>query len=1608
MTAALRHSACGSIRRPVTSGDELSALGNSKLSTFAELCPNFTIIAYVNSSANECVVDVVQTDASAPGALWQLSGSLSQSTFDDEAASLAAAFPTPRKIQVLPEDEGTITTIELVVENLSSSALETTKRLQPTSQQNPFSLDNFTVLLFVGTSNGSMLACNAIRGTILVIAQFQYNHDFAARGRSRKTTFSFLPEATKRSGRPSSAADRSASALLFSWSQKKRENQPIVRFAVCHLSREVLTRNPDIFMGANSGLPFTCDQLVGVYVVHSGGKVVYLDRKVLDTFMTVTLNRADGRRPHLVVEWSPTSTRSSFPIAGPASGIAPMVTFVYTLEPVTSASPCELEASEEPGGGLPGNLVSDAAFFWSPAQLQVDALLHPMPRPTETLVVCGRTPAFAVYALDFQQTQLSTGRVVRLMSSMVKGVTKSLRLGGVLGGFISPKEPPQRLTEQPQRPRISLMEADSFFSSVIVDFSHEYGAFYMEGAGRVYLVELSTGVVWRVLKGCRNARYHWWLATVSQKRMLTLVVHLPLRRVVEVHSLRLRRRIAACMVPDGCVLLRPSISNGENPNLLLMPTGEVRQLELHIDLPETLEADPSSIAGDALVCGQSHCGINPEILRSCRSPDEYFDVAMQLSIPLWTALDDVKAVSSNVDRFNRYQRQLLSVCDAVKRRYAPGHSGIRTLPLTSHGVPRGLTTSQCLHYLQLQGIVVNRYARLAHLFALAKLSDAPVRNTHIEKLAAMSTVPEEYWQSSTLSYRDSTVKQYWGRAVRTMFALLESVSLSGEAAVLKSEWFMALQRVKTSPTPVSPAGLEDNIPDAYTFLSSFFCGGSTVVFRRDALHTSMEDAAGSDIMGDLGALLFQHRGLDAFMTHLEVVSELGLDMVDLATITLSWIAHTCAWGLDYFMSTTSLGMLVFVMGSFSGEAFSTGLSQASIPFVKCSSSASAIHPEMRGAASGLLLCCVARQQSNPLDANLERVFAGMVAQLVRLSSTTSPYRDHPVITTATGEGTAGTTILLRLQNLFPNHPRGDTVEAFLQRRAVPTAHMGDLALILNRVDVDKAAASRELTRLADVLYSCCVLQPVGQLQQPSSCFHVSYPWVSTRIWSSVVFQERVLNPISAQWSRLLPTATTAHSTSKCTTDQAWATLRQCCVLVTAMKLLEETVRPFLESPALSFWQAASLPDASAIFRGGPPEAEEWLSGSRSHRNFLSSAAALADLTASITDALLSDADDQRRVSLVQTLSVCLTSDDDLTFPVVPACFRRLIKVLMQEIVQNAAVVPHRCHEVHSFLSLLLLFSDANDLQVDGRSLHQLSTLCMPWSELFGKLSEQLLLYPPGSADLVNTDDSITLAPSVMAACPATVAIRGGGDAQLFRTKLRCGTRIMRELLSRHIAPSFLTTEESTAILLHADTRDLLKKVSTALGLSRVAPDTPLLVILDLHVKRLHSTESVLLEALSISNKQLLARLAMANIRVLVGCCIKYADAVKRLRGTAASTVPLDTELHLERVFEAMSNDCRRWIQLPGNYTREETEVPLSLEVTSVHGWVSTEELLLMDATVNARLGTPRGDPRRQNFFELLFLLAQWASEGTMALPADLRTVSLELPSVADALRKYLL
>ncbi|KAG5465899.1 hypothetical protein CUR178_00614 [Leishmania enriettii] len=1383
-----------------------------------EVFPGVYLIATIVRAKNRCLLELLQPASTSSDEVSHPSASTNENTCQhrlsesvgsvvsrassvNAPAELMSDFRVPRVIQLVAEDEGVIETVALVREPVGLELATALGKEEGSTADGWMrnSILQVHVHFFIGTSNGTVLVGNALRGTILAVAQFQYHHRFGdVRRGDRLTTTSIGHADGSRDGLPEgrpmfekgAAVNQSVVKFVVSQRSDALRWNPSLPFS--QLSARVLSNRhggPTAKPKDTSTSPTADSPVASVYIAHSGGKIVELSRAALDVFVRVSVDGLDGHRPHLMLEWSPESSSSAFPVAGPASDFAAHIRCVSVLEPppvsysaIESRTRSTKSATAESGTFC----ICDADIVREPSEGEVSPLLSSIAAQggfSDVLLVGGANPLFSSFRLQPPPTGFSASNTVKAVKNMVTGVARSLWVKA-LGTQGTVERPPH--LKKVNAPRThTLLQADAKCTALQVDPTQQWAALAIEGGGRIYVIDVQSGVVAAMLKGCRAAQFTWWWTELAGGRpALLLVVYLPLRHSVEAYTTRTWQRLAARHVPHGSVLLqcagvpseviretpashghcRPSaVRDGHGTAALLMdPSGNVFRIGIQWVLDNPLAsgarlrgAQAASLtrgAGEERPGGEA-CVLSTSMLRSCQTPDDFLELAAQLPLPqprvqqLSTGEGGWVVVGG--DEVRTYLKHLSALCETVQRRFAPGYAEIAVTQIPQAArdhldggltaVPRGVTAAQCLHYVQLYASLVENYQRLL------ACKDVAVTRYFDPHQWSSAIVTPDLWRATFCTAAHPAVAVF----LKTMDAYVAAALAPHhtELAIYKKRFSAFLRECMRGPLHAFPAAgpRSTSAPPRTPFLAHpsdfmpvsefvrcFYVGSARPIFLRGAVERA-EDADGSvTILGPLSDLVFGVWGVDSFLAQLPALRDLGCSDGDVAHITISWVARQAARSLSGLLSSTTVGCLAATLLSISDEHFAGALARAPIPFVTATGDLST--RAAVDSVTGLLWCCAVRLALRPPASSLVQsdLLVRRIRQLLQLWSSLLKVRSP---STASDGAVA---LFLRLRSVEP--VRAPDTEA--RARASDRGRVdGSAEHIAALTDGDVMEVYLQHNGISATLLDGFVVPRVDADADAARLFPVFSAFGSLLGEAAYASDPDAVAVQSLPWiaghewdeekfsnEALRPVEQLwqqLSSTSAKGSASASAAYESCLILI-AMSILQHILRP-LTDVTFFFWENNAVPDGNFFPVDGTPPGL-LLSGSRTSRDYLNSVQQLASLLEKMLLRVVAPLQDAERALFIQKISLVLAADDALLFPLVPQFLRVRLRLWMQVLAQTPRAPLRRTQRVRRLVESILFFSAVSSFTVGGVPLTQLqSHLTVPWKALLGGSSRRLQL-----------------------------------------------------------------------------------------------------------------------------------------------------------------------------------------------------------------------------------------------------------------------------------------
>ncbi|RNF19617.1 hypothetical protein TcG_04198 [Trypanosoma cruzi] len=1496
--------------------------------TYVELMKGAYLFASVNAAKNRCTVEFIldtnntNTNAAAADSTFTTNTVVMDAKSHSSAASeavehetllenLQSSFRIPKFFQVL-EEEGMITAIELACDYRK---VEGSREVLPKKKR---ALESTYVHLFIGTSNGTVFICNALRGTIMALAQFQYHGVF---------THSQL-EKSQEDERP-----------------PKCRNESVVRF-VLHGT------GPDVRFNANiaqSTASLPIGTLHAVCVVHSRGRVVLLSRNVLDIFLSVAEQRLDGKRPYFLLEWSPDSSISSFPSAGPAAHFASCIESVFIVSEEERYSAVELRTQPITSNSPMGRSIRDAAFFFGNLS-DTAAILRNGPQAMESLILCGEAPALSMYTFEITRAAFSARKTVRAVVSVLGGMARRIWQRSSENEDKGAMKP-QRLAKRHQQAKDAFFEADIVFNVVQVDPTFQWAACYSESSGRIYLYDLMGGALWRVMKGCRSAKFQWCVATIAGKRMLLLVVHLLLRYAVEVYSIRLGERLAARHVPQGSILLRPESVSSALSILLLTPFREVIRVNVELnakkeeEIPSSfLFADPSTLLNEGESSFKTLREKGYQIM-----PRDIFISALRLPLP--TPVTDERL-------FSAYRLQMKKLENSVKSKFSPGVSDERCFPIdmdtTVETVPHNITAAQCLNYLELRLACVTNYHRAMMLRGLNDEMQQP--GMKASKLPNSEALFSEEGESHP-------------SLLQAVSAASEMLSSGGfpEFVHFLEDILPSMQRLLAMHKDAPPETNFTQIPSIPldVFLKHFHCGGYKLEFLRDKMW-AFENAsdAEEDIWAEIGAVFYSSagRGLGSLLQQLEVFSALGFQTVDVAVISLSWLCCSFA-RRPTLASLGSLSDLVFLLKTCNDAAFLTG-----VEHVPCFTTgiAGTNHGGNEACVLLLILCMIIRQHEKPVGHAYYTRYLRLLRQLLAFRAMLHCWKSQ--LQASITDSGKKCYQRIRMCGLLPCEG-GDTLSAYCFG-IFPTSVAQFLCEnIMGRDEMKRALGGVDMVELFKLI----------SIRKETFELNVGTSWYKERTWSHVVFSERVLKPILSVTAALMPKSPQERPWIHTATPEEVAGLGL--ILVVELILLEWELEPLREEP-LAFIQKNLAPDAN-LFEGSDDLVKSLARrprGSRSTRDYFNSCRELLTLAQGVLADIVGDASNLESCEkVVEAWSSLLSYDNNALFAHVPLLMRQQLEPLIKLFRTSPEPLVRRIREVSSFLDTIMFFAFTEVGTQLSSVTSPSASLSVPWDSMFDARERMLHLRPDGD---------FTEFP----------------ERQQMETKMQMRSSFLKEFAFMNYRSTY--TDGSG---------ERVAKLGEALGLNRIVRDISQLILFDAAARHLCSNTELHRLRNVVASRHLAARIAAADFRIIVASCLKYYNELKRGIPKENRLEIQRVALKIKSMDSAMTEECRSWIQMgdakKGLDTRLGEDVtsrsPLEHEIVACPSWYTLNDVRAVERRVKERLQQPRSPEAFSDFNAVLFTLACVAAEGETELEGVARQVAAELPAVSSRLANLL-
>eukprot|EP00796_Vickermania_ingenoplastis_P006727 gene6727-4822_t len=1323
---------------------ELESVGGKRFHTgvqpplysTAKICKDGYIVATAYPDKGRCVVEPVHT--------LDTSSSMNLPSAGSASAFPAQYFQSLRMVEVFVNlvEEGLITCVKLVVDRLLPETVKGPTRNSSRSQNSGpkpgglgAPLDRGYVHLFIGTSYGVFLVCDALHGHILAVSRFvDWNNKpstDAAQGTGAMTQFnSSVPPRLNADGE----YEGTIVACVPSRTDQAQRWNPQLK-----LSQELSEQG----------------ELQLVYIIHLNGCVISLEREALDIFIT-TARRVNEEamlkrgallpRPSLRTA-SLEDTGSPIPSAGPAWKFVSTIKEIYDLDDVP-------EISEEPAENR-RKVLGAGCFEYSTAGLE-ESMRNGKVQHYPALILCGSGPNYSIHVVAHKEASL-TANAVKMVSMMTNTVVSGVRL---LQGFFShaPVAPPPVVKSLEHR-KLSLksrfMDGGLSITKVRIDPTQQWGALYAEDSGNLYIVSLASGLIARELRGRVRVQFQWLLCAAPRRQQrLFLMVLQSDRQVLEVHDLHYRYRVAAVSIAPEAILLPPvSSSDGAEYSelLCLMPTGAVSRLVLD---PSALMLDPvgpSSLAfphqetANNIKSGLNHTTVS-EILETCHSPDEFFDCAMNIALPQFAASEAVSAPHSyavGLDYFLLYIQLIEQICEWLEWQCAPGEASCRCIPfvgLEPQRIPRNLTAGQTLNFLRNHMALVRCYhalvapppgvpftpetEKVSH-FTQNSLGTSPSVSSLWEFL-----VPRRLMDAPSLpSPADSSphssgkgIPKFWKRVFHHIrdslvrYAVDEGRSRQ-DGDVLEGSFWAALMGApqESSAAPLPPM----SIMDLKVFQRYFYCGEEQLMFLAHRIQREETDNAQRDTFAKLGDVVFGQYGLAIFPYQLHPLTELGLSMRHIALVCVSWIAKSCATvGAKTFFSATPLGSFVATIAALSEDAILYALEVN--PLVIISRSKEELQ-QTQNRLVGLILICAVRcmvakrkeptQESGAGRTNSQLRGSPFHLSLCRFLRLWELMKDESAYIMSLEDLPETPPKPLRTHILHQTVPFSGAASATtIEEYILEASNMNFDAVLKMHSTVERSGmepkGSLNYMELAQLLHLCGVpgLFALSQSSAPknssadvSDCDAFSI-WVQSGVWNRESFDTKARKPLLDLWGTLAPRLSSSDVGELVSPARQFD---QCCFLVGLLGVVEELIRP-LQLRLEHFWETGTIPTRD-FFSVEPKSAKDsasvsYLSGSRSMDDYFASLADMLLFIVEVQRGVGLDSEDAQ-LSVSKTLSLYIANDDQRVFTTVPSGLRDRLYILLSMVGEAPGFIRQCTGKLIGIVNIIQFFMHSAQLQL---------------------------------------------------------------------------------------------------------------------------------------------------------------------------------------------------------------------------------------------------------------------------------------------------------------------
>lgn len=1460
------------------------------------------ILATAHPDLRKCVVEPVQT----------VPGSTALSPSQIESAACVPFRPSEAtEILVEEKEEGLITSVHLVADTLVASL---TKNGRSTSQ-GPL-VKHLHIHLFIGTSYGSLIVCDALRGTTLAVCRF-----IGWKAEAQLSPVRSGADMVFHGKSVSEGGDGSRAAAGVASGTSRDHGVAVVSCVPCHQFESP----SDLTKSFSKGLE---PSLMCVYVVHQNGSVVALERDSLDVLITAAKKLGDVQRKAQppsrlsLLEWRPSESTMPFPAVGPAASFVNHIKHIYETD--TFVPHWRKAASSTV---VPRRMILGAGVFEYTIVNSEDAAKKGRIDRYSALMLCGSFPTYSINLVSNKDAAFSLAKAVKAVSSAKTYASR------VLKSWLTLSQQPVQETVETVK-----LETERFFmdegivvTAVDIDPSQQWAALYAREAERLYIVELGSGCIVRVLRRGGAVQFQWVIVPTLHQEKLFLVVIEASRQLVELHDLHHTTRVAAATIPSEAILL-PAVSTVEKRShrdvLWLLPSGAVHRMVIDADaLSLSCLAETSSGGhyhgrdeGPREVM-QPAAPDSSSALSNCITPGDFLDAAMSIPLPQSTPY-------GTGEQFTAYVRKLREVCEWVEARFSPGLSATRKISFIGQvpqRIPHTVTAAQVLNFLRQRCKLVDGYRELLSPPPNYSEQDVALSLAPSQTMLALveDVIPEALQDKPMVATAEPSVDRDRGSAFwRKAFNSVDQ-HLLGEADCA-ALWQLYHRLFETPETPIQPMPQSPVIDLGY-FQQYFYCGDTSLVFLKKGIELQEALSPSLDVYADLGSLVFGLYGLPVTAYQLRPLLSLGLVLEDVAMIFVAWWVRMSSIGKDSRSACSSCRMDAFfsTVLLFDGSVLAAAVKCIALHLVGSSDQVAASQSRLEA----LLLVCTVhcgfstqQGQDNPLFLTLCRVLRiwsliqNHRSLLVCEREDVRPLQLSHLQQSVPFSGVPST-VTIEEYLLEAIGPRRLTSDAMLQMQACLTVSDSDSPSLDSTARDSHFAkgASAHLNYLAfsQLLQHCGVpkvfsaFQPLraAGLETSTGDNVYSTPWYQDGEWDAQLFEEHVHMPLLEQWNAILAEGSQHRQ------------FDQCCFFVGLLGLIEEMLSS-LHHRLYAFWESSMLPPSNFLgcTVGGSSRVKSlYLCDEAATNAFLDGLCGLLLFFLNVYQDMGMD-DESVQLCVSKTLSVYIVNEEKCVFTVVPSGLRDRLCDLLSMVGASPSAVRLLVEDWMDIIRLLRLFMKFSELTIDGITIPVCVDGRFPWVTLYGSL-ERLQAFDSYAL----TQTSMARSASRLDNIPFAVYV-----VRIFLTR-----SLLFSLEQRTVSANGVHAAQSPEI------QAVVDEMCTALGVPEsVAP----LFIVDYHLKSFLDGSFVEKQLQSQRNNRCCAFFVAQHFRILINICYRlYKDKVQLLPATTASRLSRASKL----LDVKMSRSLVGWLEKDVNPSPATTQ---QRSDSADMNWFSEDEL----------------------------------------------------------------